>query len=243
MVLRYGGFYGPGTGLVPGGDQWEMVRARKFPLVGDGGGMWSLCHIAGRRVGHAWPRSSTRCPAACLNICDDEPAPAREFLPYLADAVGAKPPRHIPRWVARLMGAHLVLMMCTARGASNARAKRVLGWEPSVKTWRDGFRSAQHGVVERLDLRRASARARSAARRRLPPRRPGARGRRRRSRAPARPGRWASTSSPVSPSRRISGRPPWSLATTQQPAAAASSAALGSGSGCLLGTAITSAAP
>ena len=139
MVLRYGGFYGPGTGLVPGGDQWEMVRARKFPLVGDGGGMWSLCHIADAASATV-AAIEHPVPGGVFNICDDEPAPARDFLPYLADVVGAKPPRHIPRWVARVMGAHLVLMMCTARGASNARAKRVLGWEPSVKTWRDGFR-------------------------------------------------------------------------------------------------------
>jgi len=138
MVLRYGGFYGPGTGLAPGGDQWEMVRARKFPLVGDGGGMWSLCHIQDAASATV-AAIEHPVPGAVLNICDDEPAPARDFLPYLADVVGAKPPRHIPRWIARLMGAHLVLMMCTARGASNGRAKQLLGWEPSVRTWREGF--------------------------------------------------------------------------------------------------------
>jgi nucleoside-diphosphate-sugar epimerase len=138
MVLRYGGFYGPGTGLAPGGDQWEMVRARKFPIVGDGGGMWSLCHI--QDAASATLAAIERpVPGAILNICDDEPTPARELLPALAKTVGAKPPRHIPRWIARLMGAHLVLMTCTARGASNARAKEVLGWEPSVPSWRQGL--------------------------------------------------------------------------------------------------------
>jgi nucleoside-diphosphate-sugar epimerase len=138
MVLRYGGFYGPGTGLAPGGDQWEMVRARKFPIVGDGGGMWSLCHI--EDAASATLAAIERpVPGAILNICDDEPTPARELLPALAKTVGAKPPRHIPRWIARMMGAHLVLMTCTARGASNARAKEVLGWRPSVPSWRDGF--------------------------------------------------------------------------------------------------------
>jgi nucleoside-diphosphate-sugar epimerase len=137
-VLRYAGFYGPGTGMAPGGDQWDMVRARKFPIVGDGGGVWSFCHIADA-ASATLAALERPAPGAILNICDDEPAPVREFLPVLAEVVGAKPPRHVPRWVARLMGAHLVHMMCTARGASNARAKEILGWEPSVPSWRDGF--------------------------------------------------------------------------------------------------------
>jgi nucleoside-diphosphate-sugar epimerase len=138
MVLRYGGFYGPGTGLVPGGDQWEMIRARKFPVVGDGGGMWSLCHISDA-ASATLAAIEHPVPGAVLNICDDEPAPAREFLPAIAKVVGAKPPRHIPRWIARLIGPHLVHMTVTARGASNKRAKEVLGWHPSVPTWREGF--------------------------------------------------------------------------------------------------------
>jgi nucleoside-diphosphate-sugar epimerase len=138
MVLRYGGFYGPGTGLAPGGDHWEMIRARKFPIVGDGGGMWSLCHIEDA-ASATLAALEHPVPGAILNICDDEPAPAREFLPALAKMVGAKPPRHIPRWIARMIGPHLVHMTCTARGASNARAKEVLGWRPSVPTWREGF--------------------------------------------------------------------------------------------------------
>ena len=139
MVLRYGGFYGPGTGLAPGGDQWEMVRARKFPIVGNGAGMWSLIHIQDAAAATV-AAIEHPVPGAILNITDDEPAPAREFLPFLADAVGGKPPRHIPRWVARLMGAHLVHMTVTARGASNARAKELLGWKPRVPSWRDGVR-------------------------------------------------------------------------------------------------------
>jgi nucleoside-diphosphate-sugar epimerase len=138
MVLRYGGFYGPGTGLTPGGDQWEMIRARKFPIVGDGGGMWSLCHIDDAASATV-AAIEHPVPGAVFNICDDEPAPAREFLPAIAQVVGAKPPRHIPEWIARIMGPHLVHMTVTARGASNARAKRVLGWQPSVPTWREGF--------------------------------------------------------------------------------------------------------
>jgi 2-alkyl-3-oxoalkanoate reductase len=138
MILRYGGFYGPGTGLVPGGAQWEAVHARKFPIVGDGGGIWSFCHVddAAAATVAALERPV---PGAVLNVCDDEPAAVREWLPALAQAVGAKPPRRVPRWVGRLLGAHVVLMMCDARGASNARAKQLLGWQPSVPTWREGF--------------------------------------------------------------------------------------------------------
>ena len=138
MALRYGGFYGPGTGLAPGGEQWEVVRARKFPIVGDGGGVWSFCHTTD--AASATVAALERPVAgAILNVCDDEPAPVREWLPALAQAVGAKPPRHVPRWVGRLLGAQLVLMLCDARGASNARAKEALGWTPSVPTWREGF--------------------------------------------------------------------------------------------------------
>jgi nucleoside-diphosphate-sugar epimerase len=138
MVLRYGGFYGPGTGLTPGGEQWEMIRARKFPIVGDGGGMWSLCHIEDAASATV-AAIEHPVPGGVFNICDDEPVPAREFLPAIAKVVGAKPPRHIPRWIARLIGPHLVHMTVTARGASNKRAKEVLGWKPSVPTWREGF--------------------------------------------------------------------------------------------------------
>ena len=138
MVLRYGGFYGPGTGLAPGGEQWDAVHARKFPVVGDGGGVWSFCHVvdAASATVLALERPA---PGAVLNVCDDEPASVRDWLPGLAKAIGAKRPRHVPRWVGRLMGAHLVHIMCTARGASNARAKEALGWAPAVPNWREGF--------------------------------------------------------------------------------------------------------
>ena len=138
MALRYGGFYGPGTGLAPGGEQWELVRARKFPIVGDGGGIWSFCHIedAASATLAALERPL---PGAVLNICDDEPAPVRDWLPVLASAVGARPPRRVPRFVGRLLGGHVIQMMCESRGASNARAKELLGWAPSVPSWREGF--------------------------------------------------------------------------------------------------------
>jgi nucleoside-diphosphate-sugar epimerase len=139
VALRYGGFYGPGTGAAPGGEQWEAVRARKFPLVGDGGGVWSFCHVedAAAATLAALERWT---PGQLYNVCDDEPAPVREWLPALARAAGAKPPRHVPRWLARLLaGEHTVAMMCEIRGASNAKAKQQLGWSPRWPTWREGF--------------------------------------------------------------------------------------------------------
>jgi nucleoside-diphosphate-sugar epimerase len=139
VALRYGGFYGPGTGAAPGGEQWEALRARKFPLVGDGGGVWSFCHIedAASATLAALERWT---PGEIYNVCDDEPAPVREWLPALARVAGAKPPRHVPRWLARLLaGEHTVAMMCEIRGASNAKAKRELAWTPAWPTWREGF--------------------------------------------------------------------------------------------------------
>jgi nucleoside-diphosphate-sugar epimerase len=138
VALRYGGFYGPGTGLAPGGEQWEMVHARKFPIVGDGGGVWSFVHIddAATATIAALERWT---PGEVFNVVDDEPAPVREWLPALASSIGARPPRHVPRWVARLMGEHVVAMMCEIRGASNAKARAVLDWSPAWPTWREGF--------------------------------------------------------------------------------------------------------
>jgi nucleoside-diphosphate-sugar epimerase len=137
VALRYGGFYGPGTGLEPGGEQWETIHARKFPVVGDGAGVWSFIHIedAAAATLAALERWS---PGEIYNVVDDEPAPVREWLPAIADAIGAPPPRRLPRWVARLMGEHVVALMCEVRGASNAKARRELGWTPRWPTWRDG---------------------------------------------------------------------------------------------------------
>ncbi|HXE46016.1 MAG TPA: NAD(P)-dependent oxidoreductase [Conexibacter sp.] len=146
VALRYGGFYGPGTGAAPGGEQWEAVRARKFPLVGDGGGLWSFVHIedAAAATLAALERWT---PGQLYNVCDNEPAPVREWLPALARAAGGKPPRHLPRWAARLFaGEHVVTMMCESRGASNAKAKAALGWEPRWPTWREGFAALGSGT-------------------------------------------------------------------------------------------------
>jgi nucleoside-diphosphate-sugar epimerase len=138
IALRYGGFYGPGTGLTPGGDQWEALKSRKFPLVGDGGGVFSFAHIEDVASGTLAALEYGR-PGGIYNICDDDPAPARVWMPEVAAAIGAPPPRHLPRWVGRLFGAHVVAMMCEIRGASNERAKRELGWEPAWPSWREGI--------------------------------------------------------------------------------------------------------
>jgi nucleoside-diphosphate-sugar epimerase len=139
VVLRYGGFYGPGTGLAPGGDQLEMVRKRKFPIVGDGGGIWSFAHT--EDVATATVAALERAPdGEIYNVCDDDPAPVREWLPMLARSIGARPPRRLPVWlVRRIAGPAAVMMMTEARGASNAKAKAELGWTPAWPTWREGF--------------------------------------------------------------------------------------------------------
>ncbi len=139
MVLRYGGFYGPGTGLAPGGDQLEMIRKRKFPLVGDGGGYWSFLHTDD--VATATLAAIERGRAGEIyNIVDDDPAPLREWLPSLAQSLGASRRAIVPAWFARIVASPAAVMMMTeSRGASNAKAKAELGWTPAWPSWRDGF--------------------------------------------------------------------------------------------------------
>jgi nucleoside-diphosphate-sugar epimerase len=138
IVLRYGGFYGPGTSLAPGGQQIEMVRKRRFPVVGDGGGVWSFVHIAD--AAEATVAALDRGERGFYNVVDDDPAPVAEWLPVLADKVGAPKPWRVPRWIGRLAaGESGVVMMTEIRGASNAKAKRELGWAPAHATWREGF--------------------------------------------------------------------------------------------------------
>ncbi len=144
LALRYGGFYGPGTSLAPGAVHTEMVRQRKFPIVGDGGGVWSFCHIDD--AASATVAAVERGAPGLYNVCDDEPAPVRVWLPELAAALGAPPPRHVPGWLARpLVGRMGMVMMTSARGMSNAKAKRDLGWTPAYPTWREGFRAIAVG--------------------------------------------------------------------------------------------------
>jgi nucleoside-diphosphate-sugar epimerase len=138
-VLRYGGFYGPGTSLGEGGVYLEAVRRRQFPIVAAGTGVWSFVHIDDAAT--ATLAAIERGRTGVYNIVDDDPAPVAEWLPALAAAIGAKPPRRVPAWLARpLVGAHGVVMMTESRGASNAMAKRELGWRPAYPSWRTGFR-------------------------------------------------------------------------------------------------------
>ena len=140
VVLRYGGFYGPGTGIAPGGEQVEMIRRRRFPIVGDGGGVWSFAHTQDVAAATLAALERGR-PGEIYNIVDDDPAPVREWLPALAEAVGARPPRRVPAWLGRLVaGPAAVALMTSARGASNAKARAELGWAPSRSSWRAGFR-------------------------------------------------------------------------------------------------------
>ena len=141
IVLRYGGFYGPGTGMVKGGEQVDLVRKRRFPIVGDGGGVWSFVHIDDAAA--ATLAAVERGKPGIYNVVDDEPAPVRVWLPALACAAGARPPRKLPRWLARMAaGEAMTSMMTESRGASNAKAKRELGWRPAYASWREGFKAA-----------------------------------------------------------------------------------------------------
>jgi nucleoside-diphosphate-sugar epimerase len=139
IVLRYGGFYGPGTSLSrEGGAQLEQIRQRKFPVVGDGGGVWSFVHI--EDAAEATVAAVTRGRRGIYNIVDDDPAPVAEWLPVAARAVGAPAPRHVPRWLGRIAAGEAgVVMMTEVRGASNEKAKRELGWKPRHASWREGF--------------------------------------------------------------------------------------------------------
>ena len=138
VVLRYGGFYGPGTGLSPGAPEFEMVRKRKFPVVGSGAGVWSFVHIAD--AAEATVAAVEHGKRGIYNVVDDDPAAVAEWLPALAEAVGAPKPWRVPRLVGRMLaGEAAIVMMTDIRGASNAKAKRELGWEPRHPSWREGF--------------------------------------------------------------------------------------------------------
>jgi 2-alkyl-3-oxoalkanoate reductase len=133
IVLRYGGFYGS-----PEDAQLELVRKRRFPIVGDGGGIWSFVHLDDAAA--ATVLALERGEPGVYNVVDDEPAPVRDWLPALAAAIGAKPPRRIPRWLARIAAGEAgVALMTEIRGASNAKAKRELGWTLRRPSWRTGF--------------------------------------------------------------------------------------------------------
>lgn len=138
IVLRYAGFYGPGTSLTPGAGHYELIRKRRFPVVGDGGGMWSMVHIDD--VAGATLAAVERGRPGIYNIADDSPEPIRDWLPAVAEAIGAKPPLRVPRWLGRIAAGEVpTIMMTEMRGVSNAKAKRELGWSPRYPSWREGF--------------------------------------------------------------------------------------------------------
>jgi nucleoside-diphosphate-sugar epimerase len=141
VVLRYGGFYGPGTSFAADGENLELLRRRKFPVVGNGAGVWSFVHIAD--AADATVAAVEHGRRGVYNIVDDDPAPVAEWLPAAAAVAGAKPPRHVPRWLGRaLAGEAAAVMMTEVRGASNEKAKRELGWQPAHSSWREGFAEA-----------------------------------------------------------------------------------------------------
>lgn len=141
VVLRFGFWYGPGTTWAPDGYSAGEVRRRRFPIVGDGGGVYSFVHVDD--VGRATIAALDRGGPGVYNVADDDPARMRDWLPAYAEALGAKPPRRVPRWLGRLVaGRYAVYMATELRGASSEKAKRALGWEPRWPSWRQGFREA-----------------------------------------------------------------------------------------------------
>jgi nucleoside-diphosphate-sugar epimerase len=140
LALRYGAFYGPGTGLSadPEALLTKAIRKRRFPIIGGGGGVWSCLHIEDAASATVAALDNGR--PGVYNVVDDEPAPVREWLPFLAEQLGARKPMRVPRFAGRLLaGEAAVIPMTEIRGASNAKAKRVLGWHPRWSTWRVGF--------------------------------------------------------------------------------------------------------
>ncbi|HYP55015.1 MAG TPA: NAD(P)-dependent oxidoreductase [Solirubrobacterales bacterium] len=141
IVLRYGWFYGPGTHYASEGWQGEEVRRRRLPIVGEGSGTFSFVHVDD--AASATVAALSKGTAGVYNVVDDEPAPMRDWVPLYAKALGAKPPRRVPIWLARLVAGRAVAANATElRGASNAKAKRELGWAPRYASWRQGFREA-----------------------------------------------------------------------------------------------------
>jgi nucleoside-diphosphate-sugar epimerase len=141
IVLRYGPFYGPGTNLASNGAMTEQIRAHKVPVVGQGTGVWSFIHIEDAAT--ATIAALNHGQRGIYNIVDDDPAPVIDWLPYLAECIGAKVPTHVPAFVANMMiGEHAVAMMNDIRGVSNEKARQELQWTPRWSSWRQGFREA-----------------------------------------------------------------------------------------------------
>jgi nucleoside-diphosphate-sugar epimerase len=137
IALRYGGFYGDPDQLL------QAVRKRQYPIVGDGAGIMSFIHLDDAAA--ATTAALDQAGPAIYNITDDEPAAARDWLPVLAEAIGARPPRHVPTWLARLIMGDGLAMMTQSRGAANAKARKELGWTPRYPSWRQGFPASFSG--------------------------------------------------------------------------------------------------
>src|SRR6266567_7422157 len=134
LVLRYGMFYGPGAS----DSMLDVVKKRRMPVVGGGMGIWSFTEVTDAAAATA--AAVTRGAAGIYNIVDDDPAPVAQWLPYLSECLGLKPPMRAPAWLGKLLAGELVVALMTqARGSSNAKAKRELGWAPRYPSWRDGF--------------------------------------------------------------------------------------------------------
>lgn len=141
IVLRYGGFYGPNTSMTVGSEQFEMIKKRKFPVAGNGASVWSFIHIAD--AAEATVAAIDRGTPGIYNIADDDPAPVSEWLPSLAETLGAPKSMHVPRFVGRMFAGEVgAVFMTEIRGASNAKAKRELDWQPAHPSWRRGFAAA-----------------------------------------------------------------------------------------------------
>jgi nucleoside-diphosphate-sugar epimerase len=138
LVLRYGFFYGPGTWFAKGTGMAKAYKRRMAPIVGDGRGVQSFIHVDD--AASATVAAVERGAPGIYNVVDDEPAPANEWMPVFAAGVGAKPPRRVPLWLAKLVAGGNAVQMTTMRGASNAKAKRELDWEPRFQSWRQGFK-------------------------------------------------------------------------------------------------------
>jgi nucleoside-diphosphate-sugar epimerase len=142
VVLRFGNLYGPGTMFAADGSQAAEARRRRLPVVGEGTGTFSFVHVedAAAAIAIAIERGAP----GTYNIVDDEPAPMREWVPAYCEALGAKPPRRVPTWLAALVAGRAVAANAIeVRGASNAKAKRELGWQLRYPSWRQGFRDAE----------------------------------------------------------------------------------------------------
>jgi 2-alkyl-3-oxoalkanoate reductase len=137
VILRYGALYGSDTGVFDHA-MVEHIRRRHVPLIGDGNGWWSFLHVDDAAAATVLAIENGR--PGIYNIVDDDPAPVREWLPELADMLGAKPPVHVPAWLAQILaGEHLVVLMTQSRAGSNAKARHELGWQPAHPSWREGF--------------------------------------------------------------------------------------------------------